>query len=975
VIAAVAIALYGIIGFLVAPWIVQRQLEQRLAAALHRPVSIARVRTNPFTLSVTIDGLDVRGREGTAPFIRWDRLVVNARLIPIRTIFMREVALDALILSGLEVHFSLGPDGRLDCEDLLEAYSSGPAAPPKPRGSYVFGVDRLSIDRAQVVFVDRSRARPFQTTLGPVTIQLQHFRTRPDSTSPYAFSGTTESGERFSWSGSFLVDPLRSTGELSLDDFRITKYRPYYEQEVGFELREGRGAFRSRYQLEWGPNRHQLEIVDGEVHVRDLVLSLRGAAKPAVELPVIDVSGIRADVLGRTAEVAQISVRGGTVRARRDGEGRIDLTGLAPPASATKADGPPYTWVVRRLTVTDYRVEVEDAQPRRPVALVLAPIEVTLQDLSSDPGAASQLELAVGWNGRGRVTAKGSIVPRRPAADLRLQVVGLDLPSIDPYLSLYGGLAARLSSGQLGLDGRVRLDRDAQPRLTSAADDRRPGTTWSFEGSVGLSMLSLVDDDRGEELARWKNLEITGIKAASEPAGATIEAVRWEEPRLRLYVGEDRSTNLRRVLGAPGPHEPAQPVDARPAFPVSIATVQVVRGRAGFVDRSVRPPAVLGLTDVNLRLRNLSNQVTARSSVSAHALVSGTPLEVKGTLSPRLVNDATDLAVTAKGIDLTPLGPYFVRYVGYELEKGKLDLDLAYRVERRILDGKNVVRVDQLTLSDDKTDSPEATSLPVKLGLSILRDKDGVIDLDVPVSGNVDDPSFSLGKLVWHAIANVFAKAATAPFAALGKLFGGSTNQPLDVVDFSPGSANLAPGGDEALQTLARALEARPGLSMEIEGTADDRADGKTLRLAELRKRARLAKWKAQDARSGQMSPDQVRLSDDEYRTWLELASQTGSGSSTASGAANPADSRSAPTPTPTPASAQANAEQMQARLLETVVIPPEALRALAQQRSETVRQRLIAAQPKLDVGRLFLVHGGERAATEGGARAYFTLK
>ena len=230
----------------------RRQLEKRLTAALHRETTIARVRTNPYALSVTIDGFLVKSQDG-GDFVSWDRLYVNVALW---RVIRRELALKEVQLVRFHAHVSMDKRGRLNFQDLVdESTSSGPPTPePQKKRPLVFAVQRLDIQQAQLDFADRSRRRPFDTTVGPFDIRLQGFRSVPDSTSPYSFAGTTESGETFSWAGSLLTEPLRSSGTVSFDGLRLSKYSPYYEQEVGFEIRDGRLGLKTGYTLEWGPS-------------------------------------------------------------------------------------------------------------------------------------------------------------------------------------------------------------------------------------------------------------------------------------------------------------------------------------------------------------------------------------------------------------------------------------------------------------------------------------------------------------------------------------------------------------------------------------------------------------------------------------------------------------------------------------------------------------------------------------------------
>ena len=377
---------------------------------------------------------------------------------------------------------------------------------------------------------------------------------------------------------------------------------------------------------------------------------------------------------------------------------------------------------------------------------------------------------------------------------------------------------------------------------------------------------------------------------------------------------------------------------------MSIASFQIVRGGGTFVDRSVTPPVTLTMTDLDVRLRGLSNALNARSQVSIKALVSGGPLEVNGILSPRMVNAATDVKVSSKDVDLTPLSPYCGKYAGYVLDKGKLDLDLQYKVVKRKLDASNLIKVDQFTFGE-ATNSKDATKLPVKLGLAVLQDKDGLIELDVPVEGNIDDPNFRLSKLVWHALGNVLVKAVTSPFALLGAAFGGGKDSKLDVIDFQAGTSEITPTADKTLQNLSKALASRPALKMDMEGTVDPVGDAKTLRLRELRRQAALAKSDAKGKGT--------ELTDEEYMKFVEKKYRGLSAPATGGGPPDPA--------------------AMEDAVLTTVQLPPEAVGALSQARAEAARKRLL--QFGVDPGRVFLTQGGERAKKEAGPRVYFTLK
>jgi len=149
----------------------------------------------------------------------------------------------------------------------------------------------------------------------------------------------------------------------------------------------------------------------------------------------------------------------------------------------------------------------------------------------------------------------------------------------------------------------------------------------------------------------------------------------------------------------------------------------------------------------------------------------GSPIDIKGTINPLAKDRYVDMNVSFKDIELSPATPYAIRYLGYTIEKGKLTFDVKYLIEGNKLTAQNKFFFDQLTFGE-KVESPDAIKLPVTTAVSLLKDRNGQINLDVPLSGSLDDPKFSVWPIIWQVIVNLITKAVTAPFALLGSLFG-----------------------------------------------------------------------------------------------------------------------------------------------------------------------------------------------------------
>ncbi len=359
----------------------------------------------------------------------------------------------------------------------------------------------------------------------------------------------------------------------------------------------------------------------------------------------------------------------------------------------------------------------------------------------------------------------------------------------------------------------------------------------TFLGGGSVQGLEVRGALRGEPFLRWKRLQVSGADLRTAPFTVTIKAVDWTDPEGRVVVQPDGSTNVARALRLEPAGKPASPAAAvLPATPAAapdlgIARLGITGGRLSFIDRSVQPNAALVLSDLEGSYLGLSSRPDAASKVDFRGKAGGlAPITITGHAMPLRSDLDTAVVLKIQGADLTDFTPYTGKYLGYTVQKGKLNVDARLRIDHRNLKAENAVKLDQFYLGE-KVASPEATGLPVKLGLAILRDRRGVIAFDLPIEGSLDDPDIKYGKLVWKAVFGLLGKIATSPFTLLGKLFGGDAGD-LSSLAFAPGSSALDATATPKLQALAKALQERPELRLDAEGGVDADQDGAALRKA-----------------------------------------------------------------------------------------------------------------------------------------------
>jgi hypothetical protein len=299
--------------------------------------------------------------------------------------------------------------------------------------------------------------------------------------------------------------------------------------------------------------------------------------------------------------------------------------------------------------------------------------------------------------------------------------------------------------------------------------------------------------------------------------------------------------------------------------PIRIGQLTLSGGRVRFTDNFIKPNYTANLKGIGGTVAGLSSDPNSNASVSLRGEVNSAPLLIAGRVNPLKRDLSLDLKAEVRGMELASLSAYADKYVGYGIEKGKLTFEVAYQLENRALKAENRLVLDQLTFGNEST-NPEATKLPVRLAVALLSDRNGVIDINVPIGGSLDDPEFSLGGIILKVIGNAIVKTVTAPFALIGSLFGGG--EELSKLDFDAGHASLLPASETRLQALAKALTERPGLKLDITGRADPVADLEALKHVAIERKLRQLKTRDLQARNA-VPEGGVVVGKDEYPALL----------------------------------------------------------------------------------------------------------
>lgn len=825
-----AIAVYAIVGFFVVPPILRSQIQTRSRQLLNREAAVERVRFNPFTLTTEITHLRIADRDG-ADLFSLDRLMVNLQVIGIlrRAYRLKEVEVDRPHLVA-----RILADGKPSIADLFESPQAPEPQAPAPRtapsGTAKRPLARAIINRfvvrdGSVDFVDESRTPQFAETLAPLDLDVRDLSTIPREGGEHVVTVGIGQRTRIRWSGRQTVDPLRLEGRFELSAISLPRVWSYAAQENPLEVKDGSADVAWSYEVSRTENGDfAVFLKDGSISLNGVAVRPRGGTEDWLTVPSVEIRPIFAAWPASTIEIGTVKMTDPRALVRISQDGGINWQTASVQATPAPANAPtpstpdvparPWSGKIASIEIAGGTIHFEDLSVSPAVSSDLGEIGVHAENLSENLAAPLPTRISAKLNETGRLSLSGTIVPEPFGADLDVSAEGLDLVPLRTYAAVPN---AELRSGVASLSGKLHVGSGA-PRIR-------------FDGEGSLDGLEVVDPAAARLLA-WKGCRTKGIRLSLAPDRLRIGEVTLDQAFAKVAIDREGNLNLTRLAAAPA--TPARPPQAIP--PIDITKVAISDAKIEYSDESLILPFGTDIHAANGSIKDLSTSSAAPARLDLEGRVADTGfLKAGGTLRVAEPFASSDVIVTFRDVGMPALTPYFAQFAGYAVKDGKLDLDIRYRVEDRHLVGDHRLVANQLVLGD-KVEGASGPGFPVRLAIALLKDKDGRIDLEVPIEGTIDSPEFSYNKIFWQAVRKILANVAAAPFRAIGKLFG-KDEEDLDLVGFASGRSDLLPPEQETLSKLAVELAKKPGVTVSVEGRYDPVADTEALKRANLEQR------------------------------------------------------------------------------------------------------------------------------------------
>ncbi len=885
-------------------------LDTRLNIDFHRSGETGSV---VVTGHVAVRQAQLQEKSG-APLLQWERLSLELeRVEP----FNQLVRLGALKLETPVLHASRAPDGSLNLARAfaLPAGTTPPASPitaPTPTPSskpMLFALAQAEITGAQIQWRDAAAGPAGAAALNikKLDATLLDFTNDGSKVAHLKATVETDRAETLRYDATLAADGKSLQGELQIAALRPQHLQPYFARAFSGSLGDTALDATLPHRLAWPAGGLELSLQQASAHLHHLQVTLPHDKTPAISAREIALTGLQLDLANHRISADRLAIDGARLAASRNQKGEVDLltalTGSPTPARKTSkvsSKAPAKTptasaggWQagLKSLTVKQSGLRFSDARVAgqnggKPAVQEFSKLDLALENIALRLGgqaavtgsAPIPLTLKTSYNQSGTLSAKGTLSLQPLGASLQIDGQRVPVTGLQPYFADRSN--ASISSGALNASGKLMLQ----------LPERKP-LQASYSGNLSLTGVRTRDRISGDDFARWKSLAIGNIDAQyntrKNPLELSLGNIALSDFYARVIVNPNGRLNLQDIVAhpeqgqaaptvsltqaAPAPKPAAAPAPATGPEPlIRIGQVTLQGGNINFSDNFVKPNYSANLTNMSGAISKVaSNQETPADVLLKGKLDGDAPVEISGKLNPLAKQLFLDLAASAHGVELTRLTPYAAKYAGYPITKGKLSVDVKYHIENGKLEAQNKLFLEQLTFGD-KVDSPDATKLPVLLAVALLRNSRGEIDVNLPVSGSLSDPQFSIGGVIVKVIVNLLTKAITAPFSLLASAFGGGDE--LSYVEFAPGSSNLTADAVKKLETLAKALNDRSSLKLEITGRIDPSTDRDGTRRAYVDRRVRLQKIEDLRDQGSAVQLRDVTVDQGEYAKYLTRA-------------------------------------------------------------------------------------------------------
>lgn len=907
--------LYALSGFVILPWWAQTKLPDLLKDKLNLNITIEKVLFNPFTFELHVNNFALKDVMGSN-VATLEHLYIDYEP---SSLFKKEFFVKTLLVDKPFVDLQVDSHGNLKLLSLFPTKSSEEHNTTSEDSIVMpFVIEHVEIQNAHTTFTDERPSEPFKIEIGPMNYSVNNLSFHKDDLSVHALKVALQNEEKITLASSATFEPLKFYGELNITHLPLSTFWKYALPTMPVTLSQGDLSLRVPFLIDLSKEKPLVSLEKATAALENIHF-IDTEKKSVIEVPSLTLDAIDFDLQTSKIAIEKAMIDKPFVDVKLEKNYQLNLVRLFVPNTVTQTKAPipskevsqksEWQFALKTLTIHDAAIDVIDQNVKSTVTH-FAPLQLTAHNITQDMNSAITYELNSTIDKTAQITLKGSVIPASAKVVLDLQTKALSLVKAQPYLVPFTTLV--IKEGLLSLNSKIQATFKEKPDI-------------KFESTLELNKLNILDRFKKSIIA-WEKLNVDGLAYSTTPSSLQIKKIDLLKPYVNLDIKKDKSTNFANIIipSKTPPPPPKKVVKGKQppkeeTMALLIGTVSMKQGSANFKDASLPIPFATFINQLKGNFTTLDTKNTKPSVLKLEGKVDKYGYaKIEGSVLPFDFKNRANLKILFKNIDMPSLTPYSGKFVGYAIKEGKLSMDLNYKIKKGLMEGENKINLDSLTLGD-KIESAEATNLPLGLAIAILKDSKGQIDIDLPVSGDLNDPEFRYGSIIWRALGNLISNIVTSPFKLLGSILGIETEN-LKSIDFAAGEYALIDSEEEKMEQYRQILEKRNELKLLITPSFNEALDTKALQEQNVTAQieAMTAKKGKEDDSYGKAIKKLYiqKYSDDAYSKLIK----TYKDENLDAGVIN---------------------DNLITKIAESVTIAPEALQALALKRADAIVQNL----------------------------------
>jgi hypothetical protein len=805
------IVFYTVLGFIFIPWFLTNKTAPILKDKIGLHVEIGKAKFNPYTFKLEINDILLKDLN-KKPVISFKKIFIN--YIPLGLI-QNTLLFSELKIVSPKIYASIEKDGKLNFENILPP-SKKEVPKEKETASTnlpIITLQKLTITDGNIKFTDTRGKKEFNLNFGPYNFNAHDISTEKDALNAHRFITKINKDGKLFWEGGVRLNPLKLYGEIKIKNLKLPKFYIYAFSDFDATLKKGKMDLNIPYKVDLS-NNLKFSIDSATAMFSDIAFTNKKNSSSLLGLKKLNIAGLNFNWPQKSIEVTKIELDKPYVSTTL-GKNK-ELTLLKAFSSKAKKEykeveeDKPNEWslLLKDIFINSGNLTFIDAMQNKPIQSNISKLSLHLKDITLNQKQPINYLLSATLNKNALLKSNGNIFIKPFKLKSSIEVKEFDTTNYVNYVKPY--INFLIEGAKVSSQAKIDVSYKDELKL-------------NILGDVAINNLLVKTNDMKKLLA-WKSLNINGISYIHNPMKLNIHDLILDEPYIRAHVSKKGITNFSGLI-----KESKNKVEKNEnkntkkenSLKIKIGPMKLVNGTSDFSDFSLPFPFQTHIHDLNGEFSTLDFQSTTPSLLSLKGKIDKYGYtDIEGKLSPFDIKKNANLALLFKNIDLNSMTPYSGKFIGYKIKSGKLSMDLKYSINQAKLIGDNKINIDTLTLGE-KVDSPDAPSLPLELAIALLKDSNGQIDIDMPVSGDLNNPEFSYGGVIWRAVGNMITGIVTAPFRFLGSMLGVDGDD-LKAIDFDKGSTKVIITENEKLDNLGKILSKRPAIKLSITGGYDE---------------------------------------------------------------------------------------------------------------------------------------------------------